>query len=231
MRVCLALAVIACLCVPSFTAQSKTPTRPTPSPPSPPRGAGNPQAATSGQPNSPSPPPPRGSHQAATSGQSNSPSPPPSPGNSRVPTKPDRKPNAQPPPSPRRNPPPNAEAAPKTAPAPPPARPNFLVLLVDDLGFGDIGPFGNRTLPTPSLDALAAGGAVLRQSLAAAAVCTPSRAALLTGRLPVRYGLAPENNEWDVSLFAASKVSWVQIGLREDVWPRLDGSAVLLRVQ
>ena len=209
MRVCLALAVIVCLCVPSFTAQSKTPARPTPSPP----------------------PPPRGSPQAATSGQSKSPSPPPSPGNSHTPTKPDRKPNAQPPPSPRRNPPPNADAAPKTAPAPPPARPNFLVLLVDDLGFGDIGPFGNRTLPTPSLDALAAGGAVLRQSLAAAAVCTPSRAALLTGRLPVRYGLAPENNEWDVSLFAASKVSRVPIGFREDVWPWLDDSAVFLCVQ
>ncbi|KAF0293524.1 Steryl-sulfatase [Amphibalanus amphitrite] len=73
-------------------------------------------------------------------------------------------------------------------------------------GFGDIGPFGNRTVPTPSLDTLAAQGAVLRQSLAAAAVCTPSRAALLTGRLPIRYGLAPENEEWDVSLFAASKV-------------------------
>ncbi|XP_037094329.1 steryl-sulfatase-like [Pollicipes pollicipes] len=85
-------------------------------------------------------------------------------------------------------------------------RPNFLVLLVDDLGYGDIGPFGNTSIPTPNIDRLAAEGAVLKQSLVAAAMCTPSRAALLTGRLPIRYGLAPQEDEWEIILLAASRL-------------------------
>ena len=68
------------------------------------------------------------------------------------------------------------------------SKPNIVVLLADDLGIGDLGCYGNTTLPTPNIDSLARDGAKLTHFLTAAAVCTPSRAAFLTGRYPVRYG-------------------------------------------
>ena len=67
-------------------------------------------------------------------------------------------------------------------------RPNILLIMADDLGMGDIGVFGNTTLRTPNIDAIAKNGVKLSHNLAAASVCTPSRAAFLTGRYPVRYG-------------------------------------------
>ncbi|CAN7999824.1 unnamed protein product [Ixodes hexagonus] len=69
------------------------------------------------------------------------------------------------------------------------AHPNIVVLLADDLGIGDVGCFGNDTISTPNIDKLAKSGALLTQHMTAAAVCTPSRAALLTGRYPVRSGM------------------------------------------
>ncbi|WP_239017942.1 sulfatase [Sphingomonas aracearum] len=68
-------------------------------------------------------------------------------------------------------------------------RPNFIVILCDDLGYGDIGPMGGRTIRTPNLDRMAAQGMTLTDYYAPANVCTPSRAGLLTGRYPVRTGL------------------------------------------
>lgn len=69
-------------------------------------------------------------------------------------------------------------------------RPNFVVIFIDDLGYGDIGPFGSETNDTPNLDRMAAEGMRLTSFYVAAPVCTPSRAALMTGSYPRRVGLA-----------------------------------------
>lgn len=68
-------------------------------------------------------------------------------------------------------------------------QPNIVVIFTDDLGYGDIGPFGHPTIRTPHLDRMASKGMKLTQFYIADPVCTPSRAALMTGRLPVRSGL------------------------------------------
>jgi arylsulfatase A len=73
-----------------------------------------------------------------------------------------------------------------------PAPPNIIVILADDLGYGDLGVYGHPTIRTPALDRLAAEGQKWTSFYAAANVCTPSRAALLTGRWPVRSGMASE---------------------------------------
>jgi arylsulfatase A len=69
------------------------------------------------------------------------------------------------------------------------SRPNFLVILCDDLGYGDLGCNGHPTIRTPYLDRLAAQGLRLTDCYAAAPVCSPSRAGLLTGRTPSRLGV------------------------------------------
>ncbi len=71
-------------------------------------------------------------------------------------------------------------------------KPNIVILFADDLGYGDIGPFGHPTIATPHLDRMAEEGMKLTEFYAAAPVCTPSRAGLLTGRLPVRSGMASD---------------------------------------
>ncbi|XP_059184233.1 steryl-sulfatase [Centropristis striata] len=70
------------------------------------------------------------------------------------------------------------------------SRPNFVLMMVDDLGIGDLGCYGNTTLRTPNIDQLAQEGVKLTHHIAAAPLCTPSRAAFLTGRYPIRSGLA-----------------------------------------
>ncbi len=67
--------------------------------------------------------------------------------------------------------------------------PNVVVLLCDDLGYGDLGSFGHPHIKTPNLDELAAGGIRLTDCYAASAVCSSSRAGLLTGRNPNRDGI------------------------------------------
>ncbi|XP_019482660.1 PREDICTED: arylsulfatase D-like isoform X1 [Hipposideros armiger] len=68
-------------------------------------------------------------------------------------------------------------------------KPNILLIMADDLGIGDLGCYGNRTLRTPNIDRLADEGVRLTQHLAAAPLCTPSRAAFLTGRHSFRSGM------------------------------------------
>jgi uncharacterized sulfatase len=70
------------------------------------------------------------------------------------------------------------------------AKPNIVLILCDDLGYGDLGAFGNRVIATPNLDRMAREGARLTTFFASANICTPSRAGLLTGRYPIRTGLA-----------------------------------------
>lgn len=68
--------------------------------------------------------------------------------------------------------------------------PNIVLILADDLGWGDLGVQGSRVIESPNLDALAQQGVRLTDFYASAPVCTPSRAGLLTGRYPPRTGLA-----------------------------------------
>lgn len=69
-------------------------------------------------------------------------------------------------------------------------KPNLIVVLADDLGYGDLGVFGNGVIRTPHIDRMAAEGVRLTTFYASANVCTPSRAGLLSGRYPIRTGLA-----------------------------------------
>ncbi|MCC7154413.1 MAG: sulfatase [Bryobacterales bacterium] len=66
--------------------------------------------------------------------------------------------------------------------------PNIVLLLADDLGYGDVGSYGSR-LPTPNLDRMAGEGVRFTQCYSASGLCSPSRAALLTGRYPTRVGI------------------------------------------
>ncbi|MCB0562461.1 MAG: sulfatase-like hydrolase/transferase, partial [Phaeodactylibacter sp.] len=72
----------------------------------------------------------------------------------------------------------NAVGQPGTASSPP----NLIILFADDLGYGDLASYGHPTIRTPNLDRMAEEGMRFTQFYAAASVCTPSRAGLLTGR-------------------------------------------------
>ena len=69
-------------------------------------------------------------------------------------------------------------------------QPNFVVIFTDDQGYGDLSCFGGTHVSTPRIDQMAAEGAKLTSFYVAAPVCTPSRAALMTGCYPKRIGMA-----------------------------------------
>ena len=69
--------------------------------------------------------------------------------------------------------------------------PNLVIFFADNLGWGDIGAYGQPSARTPAIDSLAAEGMRFLDWNSAAAVCSPSRACLLTGRLAVRTGVYP----------------------------------------
>jgi len=78
-------------------------------------------------------------------------------------------------------------------------RPNVVFILADDLGWGDLGCYGNRDTRTPNLDRLAAGGRLFTQFYVNGSVCSPSRCAFLTGQFPARHKIhghyaTPEQN-------------------------------------
>lgn len=69
------------------------------------------------------------------------------------------------------------------------AHPNFVIIFADDQGYGDLSSFGSKTIKTPNIDRLATEGRKFTSFMVASPVCTPSRAALLTGCYPKRVGM------------------------------------------
>ena len=67
--------------------------------------------------------------------------------------------------------------------------PNFVIFLTDDMGWGDLGCYGHAEIKTPNLDKFASQGTKFTEAYSACAVCSPSRAAILTGRTPFRNGV------------------------------------------
>jgi len=67
-------------------------------------------------------------------------------------------------------------------------KPNVVILFIDDLGYGDLGCFGNRRIPTPYIDSLAANGARCTMSYITNPPCSPSRCCLMTGMYAQRFG-------------------------------------------
>jgi arylsulfatase A-like enzyme len=98
--------------------------------------------------------------------------------------------------------------------AAPPRKPNFLVIVTDDHGMGDVGCYGNPEVRTPNLDRLARSGVRFTQWYANAPVCSASRAAIMTGKYPDRAGVRGA---------LRSEPSWDVPGLRpgETTLPRL----------
>ena len=74
-----------------------------------------------------------------------------------------------------------------------PQKPNILLIMCDDLGYGDTGFNGSQTIKTPYLDMMASEGLILRRFYTASPVCSPTRASVLTGRNPYRIGIPGAN--------------------------------------
>jgi len=95
--------------------------------------------------------------------------------------------------------------------------PNFIIIFTDDQGYNDVGCFGSRLIQTPRLDRMAAEGMKFTDFYVAAAVCTPSRAALMTGCYPPRVGMGTipaEDGRKDA--FHDVLFPWMTYGLHPD---------------
>ena len=84
--------------------------------------------------------------------------------------------------------------------------PNILLIMADDLGWMDLHCQGNERLVTPALDQLASDGVRFTNAYAAAPVCSPTRAALMTGKAPARLGI---NNHISGRDFVPDKAKWL----------------------
>ena len=101
-------------------------------------------------------------------------------------------------------------------------KPNFIVIMADDLGYGDLGVYGSKLIKTPNLDQMAINGALLNSFYSSANVCTAARGGLLTGRYPIRLDIVsdvarPNNNihlaDSELSLAEALKPMGYQTAL------------------
>src|SRR5690606_17602453 len=70
-------------------------------------------------------------------------------------------------------------------------RPNIVLIIADDIGWGDIGLYGNKDVQTPNIDALGKAGLVFKNMYLTTSSCSPSRSSIITGRYPHNTG-APE---------------------------------------
>src|SRR6185369_16622312 len=86
------------------------------------------------------------------------------------------------------------------------ARPNFIFVLIDDMGYGDLSCYGNQKVRTENLDRLAREGIRFTQFYVAAPICSPSRTALLTGQFPAR---------WRITSYLADRKANTERGLAQ----------------
>ncbi|MGB7419132.1 MAG: sulfatase-like hydrolase/transferase, partial [Erythrobacter sp.] len=117
--------------------------------------------------------------------------------------------------------------------------PNVVLIMADDLGWGDIGANGADMIATPNIDRLAAEGIRLTTFYARSNACTPSHAALLTGRYPIRSGMqhvvSPHSDsglpQSEITLpellreagYATGMVGKWHLGHRDEFWPTAHG--------
>lgn len=87
------------------------------------------------------------------------------------------------------------------------SRPNVILIVADDMGYGDFGCFGDGTARTPHLDRLVREGACFRQHYSASPICAPARAALLTGRYPHRTGAVTQHELHGLDRIALREVT------------------------
>ncbi|MDP6963633.1 MAG: sulfatase-like hydrolase/transferase, partial [Planctomycetota bacterium] len=94
-------------------------------------------------------------------------------------------------------------------------QPNLLVIVADDMGYGDLSCYGSLQIPTPNLDSLAASGARFTDAYVSSSVCSPSRAGIMTGRNGSRFG-------YEHNLHLAKNVTpeFVGIPLGETIMPQ-----------
>ncbi len=93
--------------------------------------------------------------------------------------------------------------------------PNVIVIFTDDLGYADVGSFGAKGFTTPHLDQMAVKGVRFTDFHVAAHVCTPSRAALLTGRYPQRIGLTKVLFPWSKDGLAPEELTIAEVLQKE----------------
>jgi uncharacterized sulfatase len=125
-------------------------------------------------------------------------------------------------------------------------RPNFVVIFVDDMGWGDLSSFGAEYIETPHIDSIGRDGLVMSQFYAGSNVCTPSRAALLTGRYAPRSGMqfvTRPHSDWglpgeEITIaeilrdngYATGMIGKWHLGHRLEYWPTRQGFESFLGV-
>ncbi len=97
-----------------------------------------------------------------------------------------------------------------------PSRPNVVLIMCDDLGWGDVGYNGNEIIQTPHLDEMSRNSLRFNRFYAAAPVCSPTRGSVITGRHPFRYGIYSANKgrmkEEEFTLYEALKTKGYRTG-------------------